>query len=671
MVPREQLTQLRFFEGLSQKAITRLAEAASYRDFLRNELVAQQHDRASAVFFLLSGAVQFLIQVEGVGDLLVGVSREHGDLIGWSAFREPYRYTASVRCEQDCRVLRIPRPTFDELFAEDPRLGVELLHRVAATVAVRLEQARELLIAAVKKHEETGGEPSGDVTQSAERALEPVPDDVLYAVESTTAFLRASVFFEGFDLSQLEALARFAKLQSFESGEEVLCQDTPASKFMLLVNGAIGLSYGDAKDQRVVMRTITEPGEPLGWSALVEPKRYRATAVALRPSQVLLLDSGQLDQYCQADPEFGVALLRRVLRLIGNRLRSTRIRLVARRYAKETLAVRALIDASAESLNVTSPLHKIPYLLENRLTVVDALHSLELLKVHGDPLERNVAGITLEILQDVRRELDLYKALQRIYEMVANAPPDRPPEQVRRQCLGEFQKLFEHTRYVIRGEENLPPQAGNIVILNHLENHMDNLLPNDFRLTLDTHFVSSMILLKEYGEPPVRVIRKPMPGWFGFQQYFDRMGYIYVYSGHVDEEDQDRQITREDRQRFFLEAASQQLRAGNNIVICPEGACYFTEDSPHLFKPGAFRLAAYLRPEPLIVPIAVANFDKKVTRTTTAAVVHPPFHLSDFVPDPVEDRVLFEFLKHYTEQYREYVREAARIAAESHWQVNK
>ena len=66
--------------------------------------------------------------------------------------------------------------------------------------------------------------------------------------------------------------------------------------------------------------------------------------------------------------------------------------------------------------------------------------------------------------------------------------------------------------------------------MNHLSNHLDNLLPNDFILTLDTHFVSSMILLKKYGEAPVRLVRKSDPGEYGHQKFYDRLGYIYVYS---------------------------------------------------------------------------------------------------------------------------------------------
>jgi 1-acyl-sn-glycerol-3-phosphate acyltransferase len=102
---------------------------------------------------------------------------------------------------------------------------------------------------------------------------------------------------------------------------------------------------------------------------------------------------------------------------------------------------------------------------------------------------------------------------------------------------------------------------------------------------------------------------------------------------------------------------------GKNVVICPEGACTVTEKSPLRFRPGAFRLAAHVRPEPLLVPIAVANFDKKLTRTATAAVVHQPFRLSDAVADPSDEPSLLKFLNsHLHPRFRRWVLEAAELA---------
>ncbi len=98
-------------------------------------------------------------------------------------------------------------------------------------------------------------------------------------------------------------------------------------------------------------------------------------------------------------------------------------------------------------------------------------------------------------------------------------------------------------------------------------------------------------------------------------------------------------------------------------MICPEGISAETENSPLPFKAGAFRLAAYVRPEPLLVPIAVANFDKEITRTKTVAVVHEPIRLSEHLGEAFDDDSLHGFVNDYVyERFRDYVREAVQLA---------
>ena len=93
-------------------------------------------------------------------------------------------------------------------------------------------------------------------------------------------------------------------------------------------------------------------------------------------------------------------------------------------------------------------------------------------------------------------------------------------------------------------------------------------------------------------------------------------------------------------------------------MICPEGASTVTERSPLPFKAGAFRLAAFVDPEPLIVPVVVAHFDRKITQTTVIAHVHKPFLLSDHIPKPMQDETLYAFIADLGERMRGWVREA-------------
>ena len=140
-IANEELARLRFFEGVPGWALERLAGSATKRRLEQGTLVVQQNDEARAVYFLLSGAVQVLVYFEGVGNLLMGVHRESGSLIAWSAFRAPYRHTSSMRCEEPTELMRMPRDTFEEIFEEDPYLGYQILKKVATALDHRLEGA--------------------------------------------------------------------------------------------------------------------------------------------------------------------------------------------------------------------------------------------------------------------------------------------------------------------------------------------------------------------------------------------------------------------------------------------------------------------------------------------------------------------------------------------------
>jgi CRP-like cAMP-binding protein len=146
-VTAEKLAGLRFFEGMPGWALERLARSATKRRLEQGTMVVRQNDKAQAVYFLLSGAVQVLVYFEGVGDLLMGVQRLPGSLIaGWSAFRPPYRHTSSLRCEEATEFIRLPCETFEGIFEEDPYLGYQILKRVATAVDHRLEGSITFLL---------------------------------------------------------------------------------------------------------------------------------------------------------------------------------------------------------------------------------------------------------------------------------------------------------------------------------------------------------------------------------------------------------------------------------------------------------------------------------------------------------------------------------------------
>ncbi len=489
--------------------------------------------------------------------------------------------------------------------------------------------------------------------------------------------LGGSELFDGIDARHVAELARAAKDVDFASDEPIVVRGRPADALFVLRKGELRLAFTPAAQRPSAIEedgrsarsnpeltiTTSQPGYALGWSAVMDPPVYRATATAVRETSMLRLERAALEAYADEHPDFALAFARRMLWIAGARLRSVRMGLVTGRFHSQQEAITSMLSENAASLPVTSALHRIPYLLGHRLTVDDALGTLDTCAASGEPMERELALIVRAQLHEVRAELMLFRHLQRIYELVASAPPELSAEEVRRRSLEEFQELFSETRHVIVGQERLPDTPGHVFVMNHLVNHPDNLLPNDFILTLDTHFVASMILMARYGTAPIRVVRKSQPHERGHQKFFDRLGYLYVYSGDVAPEPGEPPSTPAERRQAFLETAAGHLSAGRNVVICPEGTSVPTDESPVAFRAGGFRLARDADPEPLVVPVAVANFDRKLMQTTTVAVVGKPLRVSDHIGPEGTDADLHDFVnQHVQPVIADMVRQAVGIA---------
>jgi CRP-like cAMP-binding protein len=146
MIPVSELANLAFFESLSTASLQILADAAQIQEFAAEDFIARQHYRANSADFLQSGRAQVLLRFEGADDLVIETLTEPGAMIGWSAFRPPYRYTASIRCESPCTLVRVPRTAFDLAFEQDPKLEYTILQRTARVLANRLAQTQSLLL---------------------------------------------------------------------------------------------------------------------------------------------------------------------------------------------------------------------------------------------------------------------------------------------------------------------------------------------------------------------------------------------------------------------------------------------------------------------------------------------------------------------------------------------
>lgn len=668
-----------------------LAEPLARRLLLLSELVNEpagttlvsQYHQGEFFYFLLEGEVRFEIHLESEGHLMdVGTSDEPWTPIGWSAFRSSRRYATSVTTLKDSQLLRFRVEELERFFEIEPALGWNFFRAVTRAAGHLLLDGRERLVAHLRSstsiaHWGSAFDRARAITRrdrpKGRSSSPPAPHDsgtvqapripseeamVTNAAPPMAEVLRRAAFFEDLPEAFLERLRNIARIRYYCRGDVLQEQGDGVADLLILADGRVRLEYSGSSFRTAVLRIMGEAGTVLSSSAAAGRDTYDTTARATRDGSLIQIPRDQLEDLLRKHPDWACLFQKRVLWLISRQLRVARAHLVSEAFDREVLAIESVLEQVRTELSVSSPLHKLPHLLKAAVTLPDALAVVDAARSSTDHLAAHTAEICHELLAPIRRENRFFSGLQAAFEEVASASPSAEPAQLRRRSAESFIRVFSQIPTEVRGMHLLPPHSGNIVIFNHLKNHEHNTLPNGFQLTLDSHFISSMILHKHYGDPGVRVVRRSRASEYGHQTYYKRLGHVSVYTPESDVPTE----SRSERFRAFVETASSHLARGQNLVLAPEGTSYSTEDSPGPFKAGAFRLAGALDPEPWIVPIAMAHFDRRLAHTKLVAIVHAPFRISDRVKNLDDPDEMDRFLTAYRAEFATYVREAAILS---------
>ncbi|HEX2883935.1 MAG TPA: cyclic nucleotide-binding domain-containing protein, partial [Candidatus Limnocylindria bacterium] len=97
--------------------------------------------------------------------------------------------------------------------------------------------------------------------------------------------------------------------------------DTPL--FAIVTRGRVALRMRVPERGPVTILTV-EPGDVVGWSALVPPHRATSTAVTIEPSTLIEFEPKRLRELLEHDLALSATLYPRLLEAIGRRLSATR-----------------------------------------------------------------------------------------------------------------------------------------------------------------------------------------------------------------------------------------------------------------------------------------------------------------------------------------------------------
>ena len=108
-------------------------------------------------------------------------------------------------------------------------------------------------------------------------------------------------------------------MHTYEPGAEILRAGATAPFLAVVERGRVALRLRVPERGRVTIVTV-EPGELLGWSAVVPPYRATVDAVATEPTRLVAYDAAGLRDRMAGDCELAAALLPLVLESVSERL---------------------------------------------------------------------------------------------------------------------------------------------------------------------------------------------------------------------------------------------------------------------------------------------------------------------------------------------------------------
>jgi len=123
--------------------------------------------------------------------------------------------------------------------------------------------------------------------------------------------------FQGLADEELNIAAQFCQEESVPEGITLCEEGARADKLFILEQGAVSIRF-----QKGAHYAIQSPGKILGWSFLVPPNRYTASAVTISPSKLLVIKSPDFYDLIHNDKEMGLKIMDNLAQVVASRLKA-------------------------------------------------------------------------------------------------------------------------------------------------------------------------------------------------------------------------------------------------------------------------------------------------------------------------------------------------------------
>ncbi len=142
MVSVEWLKKTELFEELKEHQLGALLQGATVRSYPEGETIFLQGEEANHLYLLIKGAVDLIVKSQEKLDFMTSKIEKEGSVFGTASLMEPYYYNVSAICLKPSEVLVLDAGLIKRKMEEDPKMGVEIMKKLASIYFIRLNELR-------------------------------------------------------------------------------------------------------------------------------------------------------------------------------------------------------------------------------------------------------------------------------------------------------------------------------------------------------------------------------------------------------------------------------------------------------------------------------------------------------------------------------------------------
>jgi CRP-like cAMP-binding protein len=123
---------------------------------------------------------------------------------------------------------------------------------------------------------------------------------------------------------ELERILSFCHEEQYPEGTVMFSEGDEATTFYVLKEGKVSLQYVICPQPEYCQDAtilLDEPGDYMGWSSLVKPRRMTASGLCLTYVHLVAIDSQQLNELMEQNSHVGFVIMKELAGSISKRLK--------------------------------------------------------------------------------------------------------------------------------------------------------------------------------------------------------------------------------------------------------------------------------------------------------------------------------------------------------------